>query len=270
MTLGPKMKFADKLAGAVKRADSLLGVGLDPGGSKMPAGVSHFHFNKAIIEATHDLVCAYKPNAAFYEARGAEGVEALKQTCDYLRGQYPEIPIIFDAKRGDIGNTNAGYTDYIFKYLQADAVTVAPYMGSESLEQFLEWEDKGIIVLCRTSNPGAAEFQDLKLDGRPLYEHVAERVATAWNRRGNCALVVGATYPQELATVRGIVGSKLPILVPGVGAQGGDLAASVKAGLAGGDAPMIISTSRAVIFADDPRAAAAELRDEINRYRKER
>ncbi|HVQ44152.1 MAG TPA: orotidine-5'-phosphate decarboxylase [Candidatus Saccharimonadia bacterium] len=264
------MKFSEKLKRAVERSDSLLCVGLDPGYAKLPRGVGQFAFNKAIIEATHDLVCAYKPNAAFYEAHGAEGIEALKQTCDYLRAEHPEIPIIFDAKRGDIGNTNAGYTEYVFEYLGADAVTVAPYMGAESLGKFLEWDDKGIIVLCRTSNPGAGEFQDLVVEGRPLYQHVAQQVADAWNTRGNCALVVGATYPEELQAVRAIVGAELPILVPGVGAQGGSVADAVRAGLGqDGQAAMTISTSRVVIFADDPRAAAVDLRDEINRYRKE-
>ena len=268
------MNFSEKLASSVARSNSILGVGLDPATSKLPAGHDQFSFNKAIIEATHDLVSSFKPNAAFYEARGAEGITALKQTCDYLRQHYPEIPIIFDAKRGDIGNTNAGYTEYVFDYLGADAVTVAPYMGSESLGKFLEYGDKGIIVLCRTSNVGAGEFQDLLVDGEPLYIKVARRVTTDWNSRGNCAVVVGATYPEELAQVREVIGPDMPILVPGIGTQGGDVQASVTAGLGGHNSPLIISASRAVIFAssgDDfaaaARAEALKLRDEINGYR---
>ena len=253
-------------------------MGLDPEFAKLPKAVEHdqFAFNKAIIDATHDVVSAYKPNAAFYEARGAEGITALKQTCDYLKANYPDIPVIFDAKRGDIGNTNTGYTDYVFKYLQADAVTVAPYMGSESLNNFLECRDKGIIVLCRTSNPGSGEFQELDVRGEPLYKYVARQVSGAWNSRGNCALVVGATYPNEIREVREIVGPHMPLLVPGIGYQGGDLAASVKAGLGAQQAALIISTSRVVLFASDSadfataaRAQAIKLRDEINNYRQE-
>lgn len=270
------MNFADKYAESVRRSGSLLCVGLDPEVAKLPAGIGQFDFNKAIIEVTHDVVSAYKPNAAFYEARGAEGILALKQTCDYLRAEHPEVPIIFDAKRGDIGNTNAGYTQYVFEYLGADAVTVAPYMGSESLGEFLKWEDKGIIVLCRTSNPGSGEFQDLLIDGQPLYQHVARQVAGAWNTRGNCSLVVGATYPEEVRQVRKIVGPDMPLLVPGIGTQGGDLAASVRAGLGAERAALIISTSRVVLFASSgadfaaaARAEAMRLRDEINKYREE-
>ncbi len=272
------MKFAEKYFSSVKHADSLLCVGLDPGYAKLPKSVAgdQFAFNKAIIDATHDLVSSYKPNAAFYEARGAEGIAALKQTCDYLRAEHPEIPIIFDAKRGDIGNTNAGYTEYVFDYLGADAVTVAPYMGAESLGKFLEREDKGIIVLCRTSNPGSGEFQSLMLGGEPLYKHVARQVTKSWNTRGNCSLVVGATYPDELREVREITGPDMPILVPGIGAQGADVASTLQAGLGADQGGLIISSSRAIIFASDgedfaeaARAEAIKLRDEINKYRKE-
>jgi orotidine-5'-phosphate decarboxylase len=270
------VKFAAQYASSVSRANSLLCVGLDPGYAKLPEGYGQFEFNKAIIDATADIVSSYKPNAAFYEARGAQGVQALKDTCDYLREHYPLIPIIFDAKRGDIGNTNAGYTEYVFDYLGADAVTVAPYMGAESLGKFLEREDKGIIVLCRTSNPGSGEFQNLDLGAEPLYKHVARQVAKSWNAHGNCALVVGATYPDELREVRSIVGPDMPILVPGIGAQGGDVAASVQAGIGTDAGALIISTSRAVIFASSgpdfanaARSEAIRLRDEINTYRRE-
>jgi orotidine-5'-phosphate decarboxylase len=265
------MNFSSKLAESIRRTDSLLCVGLDPGVSKMPERFNgdQLLFNKYIIEATHEVASSYKPNAAFYEARGAVGVQALKDTCDYLRLNYPEIPIILDAKRGDIGNTNAGYTEYIFNYLGADAVTVAPYMGSESLGKFLQWEDKGIIVLCRTSNSGSGEFQELEVEGEPLYQKVARAVATGWNARGNCGLVVGATYPEELAKVRDIIGPDMPLLVPGVGAQGGDVEASVRAGVGANHAALMISASRGIIFDDDPEAAATKLRIEINKYRGE-
>lgn len=272
------MNFGAKLDLSVDRANSLLCVGLDPGFAKLPAAVKgdQFGFNKAIIDATHDIVCVYKPNPAFYEARGAAGVQALKDTCDYLRENYPEIPIIVDAKRGDIGNTNAGYVEYVFDYLGADAVTVHPYFGSESLGAFLEREDKGIIVLCRSSNPGAGEIQDLLVDGEKVYVRVAQQVVQKWNGRGNCVLMVGATYPEELREVREIAGPDMPILVPGIGAQGGDLAGTMTAGLGTEQRDLIISASRAVIFAssgDDfaeaARAEAMKLRDEINNYRKE-
>lgn len=272
------MKFGEKLSKAIEKANSLVCVGLDPGLAKLPSHVTdQFEFNKAIIDATHDLVCAYKPNTAFYEARGAAGVEALKQTCDYLARQYPDIPIIIDAKRGDIGNTNAGYVEYVFDYLGADAVTVAPYMGSESLSKFLEREDKGIIVLCRTSNTGAGEFQDLEVGGEKLFVHVARQVVASWNERGNCMLVVGATYPEELRQVRQIVGPRMPLLIPGVGAQGGDVASTVEAGLGEHGQGLVISSSRGIIFAssgeDFAEAARAEtqkLRDDINTYRKQK
>ncbi len=273
---GRNENFVAKLTQSVERSNSLLCVGLDPGFSKLPAATrDQFEFNKAIIDATHDLVCAYKPNPAFYEARGAEGVAALKRTCDYIKAEYPEVPIIVDAKRGDIGNTNAGYVEYVFDYLGADAVTVAPYMGSESLGKFLERGDKGIIVLCRTSNPGAAEFQDLLVEGEKLYVHVARQVVNTWNERGNCLLVVGATYPDELREVREIVGPDMPLLIPGIGAQGGDVASTMAAGLGASERGLIISSSRGIIFAssgDDfarvARAEARKLRDEINEYRK--
>ncbi len=214
--------------------------------------------------------------AAFYEARGAEGVVALKRTCDYLKATYPEIPIIIDAKRGDIGNTNAGYVEYVFDYLGADAVTVHPYFGSESLGRFLEREDKGIIVLCRSSNPGSGEFQDLLVDGEKLHIRVAKQVVHTWNARGNCLLMVGATYPEDLREVREIAGPDMPFLIPGVGAQGGDVAGTMRAGLGANGRGLIISSSRTIIFAsggedfaEAARTEARKLRDEINEYRGE-
>jgi orotidine-5'-phosphate decarboxylase len=273
------MTFLEKLDACVTKNNSLLCIGLDPDMQKLPSGLkniesSYFIFNKAIVDATHDLVCAYKPNTAFYEALGSNGIEELKLTCDYIVENYPEVPIILDFKRGDIGNTNNFYAQFAFDYLGADAVTVHPWSGAEGMQSFLSREDKGIIVWCKGSNPGSAEFQDLKVDGRKLYLHVAENVAKNWNKSGNCLLVVGATYPEELAEVRKLIGDEMVILVPGTGAQGGDVEASVKAGLNGGGRGVIISTSRAILYnvdsedyAEVARAKAIEARDEINSYR---
>ena len=230
-------------------------------------------FNRAIVEATKDLVCAYKPNAAFYEAYGAEGISALHRTITDIHTIAPDVPVILDAKRADIGNTNAGYVDAAFSFLRADAITVHPYLGAEALQPFLARAEKGVIVLCRTSNPGAGEFQDLSMNGEPLYRFVARRVANEWNKSGNCALVVGATYPDELREVRGLVGD-IPILIPGIGAQGGDVEKTVTAGKDSRGWGMIINSSRGIIFAskgaDFAEAARREtkkLRNLINQYR---
>ena len=249
------MTFAQKLDNIVDKNNSLLCVGLD---SNFP----QFAFNKHIIDLTHDLVCAYKPNSAFYEARGADGVAELKMTCDYIREHHPDIVIILDAKRGDIGSTNEGYVQFVYQYLQADAVTLHPYLGREALQPFLDQKEKGCIILCRTSNSGAGEFQDLG----NLYKTVAKSVVTSWNTNGNCMLVVGATYPKELAEIRKIVGD-MTLLVPGIGAQGGDVEKTVKAGLNAQGKGMMINSSRGIIFSKDPRQEAEKLRDEINRYR---
>lgn len=227
-------------------------VGLDKG---------DFEFNKKIVDQTHDLVSAYKPNSAFYETEGLEGLEGLGKTVKYIKEKYPDIPIILDAKRGDIGNTNEGYVKAIFDELGVDAVTVHPYLGKESLQPFLDRVDKGIIVLVKTSNPGAGEFQDLLIDGKPLYQIVAEHVKS-WNTNGNCGVVVGATYPQELKTVREIVGD-IPILIPGVGAQGGDVKATVRNGLNSRREGIIVSSSRGIIFSDNPREATLTLDNQI-------
>jgi orotidine-5'-phosphate decarboxylase len=230
-------------------------------------------FNRSIVEATKDLVCAYKPNAAFYEAYGAEGLDALHRTIVDIHTIAPNVPVILDAKRADIGNTNAGYVAAAFDFLRADAITVHPYLGAEALQPFLARADKGMIVLCRTSNPGAGEFQDLTVNGEPLYQIVARRVSSDWNKNGNCALVVGATYPDELLKVRGLVGN-MPILIPGIGAQGGDVEKTVMAGKDSRGQGMIINSSRGIIFAskdaDFAEAARREtkkLRDLINQYR---
>ncbi|MDD5147471.1 MAG: orotidine-5'-phosphate decarboxylase [Candidatus Daviesbacteria bacterium] len=221
-------------------------------------------FNKTIIDQTFNLVVAYKPNIAFYEAAGTNGLQALKETIDYIKEKSPDIPVILDAKRGDIGNTNEAYTKAIFDNLQVDAVTVHPYLGKASLEPFLKRVDKGIFVLLRTSNPGAGEFQDLEVGSAkvPLYQIVAEHVAKDWNTNKNCGLVVGATYPEELKKVREIV-DDMPILVPGIGAQGGDLKAVLENGLDSNNQGLIISLSRSIIYAPDPKEATLKIHQEI-------
>ena len=258
-------------------------VGLDSDYDQLPiiikAGQSVedalFTFNREIIDATHDLVCAYKPNAAFYEAQGDTGMRSLIRTVHYIKETYPHIPVILDAKRADIGSTNLGYVQAAFDRIDADAITVHPYLGKEALAPFLARKERGIIVLAKTSNPGAGEFQDLPVGPaqEPLYQVVARHVAQSWNGNGNCALVVGATYPAELKTVRSLVGD-MPILIPGIGAQGGEVAATVNAGKDSRGWGMIISSSRGIIFASQAndfaqaaRKATRELREEINRHR---
>lgn len=242
------MTFQQKLDAMIKKNNSILCVGLDP---KEPS----FEFCKNIIDQTHDLICAYKPNSAFFEAQGARGIEELKKICDYLHEKYPEIPIILDAKRADIGSTNEGYVKFAFDYLSVDAITLNPYLGKKALQPFLEMKDKGCIILCRTSNEGSGEFQDLTTGDKSLYQQVAENVAKNWNENNNCMLVVGATYPEELKKVRKIVGD-MTILVPGVGAQGGDLKKVIEHGSNSQGRGVIINVSRAIIFADNPRKAA--------------
>jgi orotidine-5'-phosphate decarboxylase len=272
------MNFRQKLQHAIKKSNSLLCVGLDSEIGKIPKHITESEhpqstFNKTIMDATHDLVCAYKPNTAFYEARGVGGMEALKRTCDYIREKYPDVLIILDAKRADIGSTNEGYVKFAFDYLGADAITLHPYLGKEALKPFLERKDKGCIILCRTSNPGSGELQDLVTAGRPLYQVIAEKVSREWNDNDNCALVVGATYPDELATVRQMVGD-MPLLVPGIGAQGGDLEKTVKAGVDIHKTGAVITASRSIIFASSgmdyaqkARDEAQKLRDSINTFR---
>ena len=256
----------------------MLCVGLDPDIGKIPASVQGsgprekiVAFNRAIIDATADLVCAYKPNSAFFEAHGDEGFAALRETIFYIREKAPDVPVILDAKRGDIGNTNDGYAEAVFEYLSVDAVTMHPYLGKDALQSMLAREDKGIFVLCRTSNKGAGEFQDLKIDGEPLYKVVAKHVAEEWNAKDNCGLVVGATYPEEMRLVREIA-PDLPILIPGVGAQNGDLAASVAAGKDARGSGIIMAVARSIIFAskahdfaEAARAKAAEIDGEIRK-----
>lgn len=270
------MTFIQKLEAAWKQNNSLLCVGLDPDPSKFPtilksAPDAIFQFNKAIVDATHDLVCAYKPQIAYFAAHAAE--DQLSSTINYIHQNYPKIPVILDAKRGDIGSTAEQYAIEAFKRYQADAVTVNPYLGHDSIQPYTNYKDKGVIILCRTSNAGAADLQDLQIDGQPLYEKLAQRVATQWNENGNCLMVVGATWPEQLKRVRSIVGD-MPLLIPGIGAQGGDVKAVLTAGKTANGTGLIISSSRSVLYAnknDDfattSRAAAMALRDEINLYR---
>jgi orotidine-5'-phosphate decarboxylase len=256
--------------------DSLVCVGLDPEIERFPKHIAAepspiFHFNKAIIDATHDLVCAYKPQFAHYAAYEAE--DQLERTIEYVHRTYPAVPVILDAKRGDIGSTAERYAIEAFERYGADAVTVNPYLGTDALEPFLRHADRGVIVLCRTSNKGGADLQDLEIGGRRLFQVVAQLAAQRWNANGNCLLVVGATYPQELAQVRRIVGD-MPLLVPGVGAQGADVAEAVRAGQDAQGTGLIVSSSRAILYAssgDDfaqaARAATQALRADINRNR---
>jgi orotidine-5'-phosphate decarboxylase len=255
-----------------------LAIGLDTNPGRIPESVSPgaapaervVEFNRLIIDATADVACAYKPNAAFYEALGVDGFRALEETIDAIRTRAPGTAVILDAKRGDIGSTNAGYVSAAFDQLGADAVTVHPYLGGEALAPFLERGDKLIFVLARTSNPGAGEFQDLVANGAPLYRHVARTVAASWNGAGNCGLVVGATYPEEMRAVRDDIPAEMPILIPGVGAQGGDVAAVVAANRDAGSDAFLIAASRSIIyasagedFAEAARATAQALDAEI-------
>jgi len=271
--------FVQQLERAWEKNDSLVCVGLDPEIERFPAHIRAtpspiFQFNRSIIDATADLVCAYKPQFAHYAAYEAE--DQLERTIEYIHRVHPGVPVILDAKRGDIGNTAERYAIEAFERYGADAVTVNPYLGGDSLEPFLRHGERGVIILCRTSNPGAVDLQDLPVGGRPLYQVVAELAARRWNSRGNCLLVVGATYPRELAEVRSIVGD-MPLLVPGIGAQGGDVEQAVANGCTRSGTGLIVSSARAILyasagedFAQAARAATASLREKINAGRRRR
>ena len=272
---GPVRTFRQRLEARWDRG-LFVSVGLDPDWDRLPDSVkvaagpnpdddaralAVTGFCNAIVDATADLAGAFKPNAAFFERFGPPGRAALGAVMRQIGASAPDVPVIYDAKRGDIGSTNRGYAEDAFDRLGADAITVHPYLGRDALAPFLDRADRGTIVLVRTSNPGGGEFQDLRIDGEPLYRIVARRVAEAWNRNGNCAVVVGATYPEELAEVRRIVGD-MPILIPGIGAQGGDLRRTVEAGRDPKGRGMIINSSRGIIYAsagaDFAEAARAE------------
>ena len=259
-----------------QQANTLVCVGLDPEPAKLPAHLrgrpdAIFEFCREIVDATANFACAFKPQIAHFAALSAE--DALQRLITHIHENHPGIPAILDSKRGDIGSTASNYAIEAFDRFGADAATVNPYLGRDSVQPFLDRADKGVIVLCRTSNPGSGEFQDLNVDGRPFYQHVAERVARDWNTNGNCLLVIGATWPNELAQVRAIVGD-MPFLVPGVGAQGGDVEAVLKNGATADGTGLIISSSRAILyagnsedFAEAAGNAACELRDQINWFR---
>jgi orotidine-5'-phosphate decarboxylase len=266
------VKFVEKLQNIARKNRSLVCVGLDPDPKMMPNKIGLFEFNKSIIEATSDLACAFKLNLAFYEAMGPEGLEALKRSVEVIPKGLISIG---DAKRGDIGNTSRAYARALFDYFQFDSATVSPYLGFDSVEPFTQYQDKGIFILCRTSNAGATDFQSLLCQAdhgpAPLFEVVA-RKADKWNVNGNIGLVVGATYPEELKLIRQ-GHPDLPLLIPGVGAQGGELKLASTYGVDRNGGNAIINSSRGIIyasrgrdFAEAARKAARELRDEINRH----
>ncbi|MES2311076.1 MAG: orotidine-5'-phosphate decarboxylase [Pseudomonadota bacterium] len=270
------MHFMQSLQQAWKDHDSLVCVGLDPEPAKFPVHLrgkpdAVFEFCHAIVDATADLVCAFKPQIAHFAALRAE--DALERLIAHIHQQHPGVPVILDAKRGDIGSTAQHYVTEAFDRYGADAVTLNPYLGRDSVQPFLDRADKGVILLCHTSNPGAADLQDLDVGGKPLYQHVAQIIARDWNTHGNCALVTGATWPEQLGEVRALVG-EMPLLVPGIGAQGGDVEAVVRNGRNSNGSGLLISSSRAILyagngenFAEAARTATQELRDTINRYR---
>ncbi|MGH8076023.1 MAG: orotidine-5'-phosphate decarboxylase [Lysobacter sp.] len=270
------MSFATALQNRWHAANSLVCVGLDPEPAKFPAHFRDdpdavFAFCRDLVDATAEYACSFKPQIAHFAALGAE--DALQRLIAHIHRVYPDIPVILDSKRGDIGSTAQHYATEAFDRYGADAVTVNPYLGRDSVQPFLDRADRGVVVLCRTSNPGAGDFQDMPVDGRPLYQHVAEKVALQWNEHGNCALVVGATWPEQLREVRTIVGD-VPLLVPGVGAQGGDVEAVVTNSKTADGTGLIVSSSRAILYAsncgDHTNAAAIAvrtLRDRINQCR---
>ena len=271
------MHFMTALRAAWQQRDSLLCVGLDPDPAKFPAHLQGrpdaiLAFCTQIVDATADLVCCFKPQIAYFAAHRAE--DQLEALIEHIHAAHPDTPVILDAKRGDIGSTAEQYAIEAFERFKADAITVNPYMGRDSVDPYLAWPEKGVILLCRTSNPGGSDLQFLEVDtphGRmKLYEHVARTVADDWNASGNCALVVGATFPAEIARVRALVGD-MPLLVPGIGAQGGDIAATLAAGRTANGSGLMINSSRAVLyagkgedFAQAARRVAQETRDAVN------
>ncbi len=271
------MKFKDKFEKMSRKNDSLLCVGLDIDEDKIPLFLFKekdplFVFNREIIDATSDLVCCYKLNMAFYESLGIDGIRLLVRTVDYIP---KEIPIILDGKRSDIGNTASKYAHALFEIYKGDATTVSPYFGIDGIKPFLKYKEKYIFVLCKTSNPSSVDIQDIPTgkDGIPLYQRIAHKIKD-WNKKNNCGLVVGATYPDDLKIVREIVGDGIIILIPGVGKQGGDIETSVRNGMDNRNTSIIINSSRGVIYAGHDRnfgkvarAVAINVRDKINEYR---
>lgn len=270
------MHFMTALGAAWQQRNSLLCVGLDPDPAKFPAHLrgrpdAILAFCSAIVDATADLVCCFKPQIAYFAAHRAE--DQLEALIEHIHARHPGTPVVLDAKRGDIGSTAEQYAVEAFERYKADAITVNPYMGRDSVDPYLAYPDKGVILLCRTSNPGGSDLQFLDVGGVKLYEHVARLVAQDWNASGNCGLVVGATFPAEIARVRELTGD-MPLLVPGIGAQGGDVAATLAAGRTAAGTGLMINSSRAILyagkgedFADAARQAAIDTRDAINAHR---
>jgi len=270
------MSFMASLKNRWQQSNSLVCVGLDPEPAKFPVRFANdhdaiFNFCRAIVDATAQYVCCFKPQIAYFAARRAE--DALERLIAHIHSAHPGVPVILDAKRGDMGSTAQQYAIEVFDRYGADAVTLNPYQGIDAAQPFLDRADRGCVFLCHTSNSGARDFQELDVHGKPLYQQVARTIAEKWNAHGNCLLVVGATFPKELSEVRTIVGD-MPLLIPGVGAQGGDVEAVVRNGKTADGAGLIVSSSRAILYAssgdDFPEAAghaAKALRDEINRYR---
>ncbi len=268
------MNFIEKISAISEENNSLVCVGLDTDIDRIPKFLlnerdSVFEFNKRIIDSTGDLICAYKLNMAFYEMLGIKGIKSLQKTIKFIPDN---IPVILDAKRGDIGNTAEAYAKAIFETIGCDATTVNPYMGHDSVKPFIQYKDKGVMILCRTSNEGAKDFQDL-ICGKPLYQIIAESVKK-WNEYGNCGIVAGATFPEELRIIRNIVGNEMPVLIPGIGAQGGEIVKVVRAGVNSEGRMAIINSSRAIIysssgenFAEIAREQTSILRDTINNIR---
>jgi orotidine-5'-phosphate decarboxylase len=270
------MNFHDKIHKICEKNNSLLCVGLDIDLEKIPnyllknSSSPLIDFNHKIIDETTDLVCAYKLNMAFYEQFGIEGIQLLTDTIDYIP---KEVVIILDGKRNDIGNTAARYAKSLFNKFKADAVTLSPYLGIDSIQPFLEYTDHLSFILCRTSNKSATDFQDLKADNKPIYEHVARKIVE-WNKNNNCGAIVGATYPNELKIIREIIGETIPLLIPGVGKQGGDIRKTIENGTNYQGDMAIINSSRGILykdssekFAQSAHVVAKSLRDEINHYR---
>ena len=270
------MNFREKLDKIVHKNNSLLSIGLDIDKEKMPNFLfkknnnPYIVFNKAIINETKDLVCAYKINLAYYEVLGRQGMEILEKTIDLIPNN---IIVILDGKRNDIGNTAKKYAKSLFETYKADSVTINPYLGYDGIKPFLEYKDRCSFILCKTSNPSSVEFQDIKLKNKLLYEYVAEKIKQ-WNIYKNCGAVVGATYPMDLKKIREILGEDVPILIPGVGKQGGDLQKTVKNGTNQIGKLAIINSSRGIIYSgknidyfESIRQNAEKLRDEINSFR---
>ena len=270
------MNFKQKLTTISHNNNSLVCIGLDVDKEKMPKFLfesskhPYFEFNKSIIDSTKDLVCAYKLNMAFYEVLGAEGIRLLEKTIKYIP---KDVVIILDGKRNDIGNTARKYAQTMFETLHADAITVNPYLGKDGVAPFLEYKDKCSFILCRTSNDSAGDLQDLIISKTPVYQVVAKKIKE-WDENNNCGAVVGATYPEELKTIRNILGDEIPILIPGIGTQGGDVKKTIKNGTNSTGKMAVINSSRGIIFAGDgedfaeiSRRKTMSLRDEINKFR---